>query len=498
MKLTERITAAILALTLIFALLATASCSDTASDSGGSTVSETVEPEDTDMKSMRAKISDDLPAKDYGGTTFTMMVRQGMDDHFYLEEQTGDIVDDAVYSRGIAVETRFNVKLNLFPVAGGWNDQNTYLSAIRQSVLSDDDAFDCIEGYAAYIGTFASEKLFGNWLDLQYVDVSKPWWSQDAADEFTINCRLFFLTGDLALSLWTNFYVILFNKTLVKDYGFPDMYELVRSGGWTFDKLKELVRGVSSDLNGDSVMDDKDLYGYATSRGHFMDMFHLVFDKPITIKDEYGTPQLNIMSEEMVNMADSLLDLLYNNTGVYSIEENSESDAKMRSMFIQGQVVLSPQCLNSVEIFRDSETDFGIIPYPKYTESQQRYRTASQDAYSLFCFPITVNDLEMCSIIIEALAAESYKQVVPAYYEVALKSKYSRDDESAEMLDIIRDGLVFNFGAINSANIGGPVQLIRQVVASPQGNYARIAKSNEKTISKRLEKLLEAYTEPLE
>jgi len=44
-----------------------------------------------------------------------------------------------------------------------------------------------------------------------------------------------------------------------------------------------------------------------------------------------------------------------------------------------------------------------------------------------------------------------------------------------------------------SANIGGPVQLIRQAVSSSKGNYARIAKSNEKAITLKLEKLLEAY-----
>jgi hypothetical protein len=493
MKFSGRFTAAALVLTLLFTMIAAVACADSADGGGSDTLSESVEPEATDMKSLRAKIDDGLPAKNYDGATFTIMVRNGMEPHFYVEEQTGEIVDDSVYSRGLNVETRFNIELALFPVAGGWDQQATYLSAIRQSVLADDDAFDCIEGYAAYIGTFASEKLFGSWLDLPYIDTSKPWWSQDAAAEFTINGRLFFLTGDLALSLWKNFFVILFNKTLVTDYRFPNMYELVRSGDWTLDKLKELVQGVNRDLDGDSDLDKYDQYGFAISRGNYMDVFHLIFDKPITIKDQNGIPQLNIMSEDMVTMAEAVLDLLYNNSGVYSIPESGTSDQELRDMFIQNQIVLSPQYLHSVEIFRDSETDFGIIPYPKFDERQQSYRTASQDGYSLFCYPITVNDLEMCSVIIEALAAESYKQVVPAYYEVALKTKYSRDDESAEMLDIIRDCLAFNFGSINSANIGGPVQLIRQAVASSKGNYARIAKGNEKAISIKLEKLLEAY-----
>lgn len=307
MKITDRITALALVLVMIFTLTAAVACSDSADSKGGDTATESVEPEATDMKSLRAKVDDGLPAKNYDGATFTMMVRNGMEKHFFVEEQTGDIVDDSVYSRGLNVETRFNVKLALFPVAGGWSEQATYLSAIRQSVLADDDAFDCIEGYAAYIGTFASEKLFGSWLDLPYIDTEKPWWSQDAAAEFTINGRLFFLTGDLALSLWKNFFVILFNKTLVTDYGLPDMYELVRSGNWTLDKLKELVQGMNRDLDGDSDLDEHDQYGFAISRGNYMDVFHLIFDKPITIKDPSGIPQLNIMSEDMVVMAEALL-----------------------------------------------------------------------------------------------------------------------------------------------------------------------------------------------
>ena len=219
----------------------------------------------------------------------------------------------------------------------------------------------------------------------------------------------------------------------------------------------------------------------------------MIFNKLITVKDENGIPALNITSDEMVTMADAVLDLLYKNTGVYSIAESGTSDQELRDMFVQNQIVLSPQYLNSVEIFRDKDTDFGIIPYPKFDDKQASYRTASQDGYSLFCYPITINDLEMCSIIIEAIAAESYKQVVPAYYEVALKTKYSRDDESAEMLDLIRGCLAFNFGSINSSNIGGPVQLIRQVVQSSKGSYSRSAKASEKGITIKLNKLLEAY-----
>ena len=36
--------------------------------------------------------------------------------------------------------------------------------------------------------------------------------------------------------------------------------------------------------------------------------------------------------------------------------------------------------------------------------------------------------------------------MTPAYYEVALKKKYTYDDESVKMLDMIVDSRVFDFG----------------------------------------------------
>ena len=36
--------------------------------------------------------------------------------------------------------------------------------------------------------------------------------------------------------------------------------------------------------------------------------------------------------------------------------------------------------------------------------------------------------------------------VTPAYYDVALSGKFTRDEESAEMLEIIRRHRVYDFG----------------------------------------------------
>ena len=62
--------------------------------------------------------------------------------------------------------------------------------------------------------------------------------------------------------------------------------------------------------------------------------------------------------------------------------------------------------------------------------------------------PKTVKDTKFVGTIVEALSAETWKTVTPTFYEIALKTRYLRDSESKEVLDIIIDGRTFDFGYI--------------------------------------------------
>jgi len=48
--------------------------------------------------------------------------------------------------------------------------------------------------------------------------------------------------------------------------------------------------------------------------------------------------------------------------------------------------------------------------------------------------------------MLEVLSNKSSKTIIPAYYDVALKTKYARDDESSEMLDLIMRMLFVDTG----------------------------------------------------
>ena len=82
------------------------------------------------------------------------------------------------------------------------------------------------------------------------------------------------------------------------------------------------------------------------------------------------------------------------------------------------------------------------------------YRTIPQDYFNLISIMRDTEDPDMIAAVLELMCAESYKEVVPLYYEDALKYRYMPDEDSGKMIDYLRDGLTFDFATINTNSLG--------------------------------------------
>ncbi|MCL1793158.1 MAG: hypothetical protein FWG34_04750 [Oscillospiraceae bacterium] len=479
------------------ALLENGADSDPSGNSNDEASDFLEEAEENDIYNMkiRENATDDLPEMDFGGKTFTVLQRTEWNYEFFAEAENADVVNDAVYKRNLAAEERFNVKLDAIDVMGGWNEQEIYLKKVRTSVSAGDDEFQLLAGYAAYMPKLQIGGYLINLHELPYVNFEKPWWSKDLMENITVNNKMFFVTGDLSLSLWEDILAVYFNKKLIADYQIENPYELVRSGKWTIDKLDEICRNVYKDLDGDGIMDPKnDLFGYATDTTNLVDNFQGCFDAPVVAIGENQIPYFAENSQKMADIVDKLYEFLWNNPGVYANPESSPGPENIyRYIFEEGRAMFLPELLGNAQKLRGMDMDFGIIPYPKWDEQQKNYQTRSVAYFSLFCVPTTVQNLEMTGIMTEALCAESYKKVIPAFYDVALKTKYSRDDESAEMIDIIRNGLVFDFGMIYSTEVGGACLILRDLMSNKKREFTSTFEKNERAYEKALEKLLGTF-----
>ncbi|MBQ7299431.1 MAG: hypothetical protein IJW77_06280 [Clostridia bacterium] len=91
----------------------------------------------------------------------------------------------------------------------------------------------------------------------------------------------------------------------------------------------------------------------------------------------------------------------------------------------------------------------------------------------------------------------SYKEVIPAYFEIALKEKYSRDEMVKQMLDIVRDGAQVNF-TFAFSTLFSPYTNCVLPTSTKEGVTKDIASKYEKNVKrwgKALDNLLESYEE---
>ena len=169
----------------------------------------------------------------------------------------------------------------------------------------------------------------------------------------------------------------------------------------------------------------------------------------------------------------------------------------MDPAFAEGRVLFNVTGLNRVTMFRSMEADFGILPMPKYEETAESYI----NPVNLWCSSSiavlkSASDLNRTGIIIEALSAESLNELTPAYYDITLKTKLSRDNESAEMLDLIFENRVFDIGAMY--NWGNVFQMTIDLATAENYNFQSALARNEKAINTKIGKAVDAILENTE
>jgi hypothetical protein len=218
-------------------------------------------------------------------------------------------------------------------------------------------------------------------------------------------------------------------------------------------------------------------------------------------KDENDLPIVSAGDERYANMYEKVLKLQNNwDIALYAEAVGGYSDvwAECLDVIFESDRALFNICwMNRASLFRNMETDFGIIPLPKYDEGQDSYHSF----VSMYCansieIPKTAPDLERTGIIIEALSCESKYLLTPAYYDKTLKSKESRDEESSRMLDVIFATTIYDLGYM--FNWGGICSAVGSMVGKAGGDisgYASALQRSNKSITKNIEKDMKAIRE---
>ncbi len=381
-----------------------------------------------------------FPTEDNGDTTIRILMGDHSQYEFMIEEQSGDIVDDAVYNRNRDTEDYLGIKLE-FESRPGWSgDQSMeFNSLIRNAVAAGDDTYQLINGLNCYTVRLIPDNVFINLYDIKSINLDNPWWAKG----FPIaDGKLYYAFNDASLSLYKDLYCMFFNKNLIDELKLEDPYELVFSGKWTLDKFISIAKDGAADLNGDGeITVETDRLSYlckdAANRGLLASTECSIID---TDKGEY---RLAALSERLFDVYETMRGFMVGNTAFYN--DYAADYGAVAKPFIEGRALFMSHCLSATEHMRDMKDDYGIIPQPKYDENQENYHSQIATSTSAFYIPKTAGNPELVGKVCEVLGYYSRENVVPAYYEIALKAKFSRDETSREVVEILRENATTNF-----------------------------------------------------
>lgn len=131
----------------------------------------------------------------------------------------------------------------------------------------------------------------------------------------------------------------------------------------------------------------------------------------------------------------------------YTYYKGDVHTAAPANFFETGHALFSQRVPNDIYKLRDMEDDIGILPMPKYDEAQENYCSAAWGgAVWTLSKTFDLQNADNLGIALEAMSWSGYRDIIPIYKEIALKTKTARDDESAKMLDIIFGTIYFDFG----------------------------------------------------
>ncbi|MBQ7983060.1 MAG: hypothetical protein IJ302_05795 [Clostridia bacterium] len=407
-------------------------CALLASCGGGQTAADTeAAVTTTDSEAVQTETAAFVPElleADYGGATFTFL--NGNTGYTYcnivVEEETGDVVYDTLYRRNLGVEEAYNIRFAEVPSKSIVNDA-------LKSVQAGDNSYDVALMQCENALKLMLDNAAVDFAEIPYLNMDQPWWMQSAQETMSIDHRNFFALSMFDISHFETARVLFFNRTMTERYDLTSPYTLVDNGTWTLDKFREYAVAAISDLNGDGVFDTADQYGFTAYPNVGAPALMIGIEAPLTLsKDDNDMPLFDMENEYYFGRLNLLCEMLFCQDGFLNL---GWSKGDTRS-FEEGRCMFYINTLTTANGMRDMTDEFGIIPTPKYDESQSEYCNYGGSPFYMVV-PPTTEDLSRTGAVLEMLAYTSVDVVDTAYYDVLLQGKISRDADTRRMLDLI-------------------------------------------------------------
>lgn len=483
-------------LALSLSLISFTSCKDE-NEEEKNTVNNGSEIEVADANYV-SDLPDDL---NYDGAVIRMVSRDsaGTTDEFYCEEpDLSDVVDSAVMKRNSRVEEMLDVVIECTLVPDGQDSHATISKRMDRENLAGTVSFDLVTGPMYTLIASALNGTFINLSSLEYLDLSKYYWSQGYNYYASAGSVQHTATGAATLSIYRYMYVTVCNEQVFAAKGLPSLYEVVKAGDWTLEYQTNLTKDLYVNLNSDPERDKGDAYGFVSGARTSLDTYWISCDAQVISKDDENFYTYIGSTDKLSSLVDRIFDLYYENEGAYIVSSGIDdtNNAEILSVFSAGNSAMASMMIMGIENgLQNVEWEFSIVPIPKYDKAQKDYHTHVQDQVTAFgiCTALSADMKQTVGAVMEAMGAESYKYVYPAYFENVLPYRYLKTPESAELLQTIYEGCDFSLVFQCLATEYPWTTLLRTVVDSEYNSISNQMASLVDKIPISIEKVNNSY-----
>ncbi len=403
------------------------------------------------------------------------------------DEATGDPVVDAFAQRNAAIYSQLG--LDIVRIAPENNDD--LISKFRNSVTTGSNDYQALVSPFYYCTSFVTESLLHDvkGLNNPYLHLDKEWWDQKLMSDITINDKVYFISGDALVSDDEATWGVLFNKDMVADNGNlsayladqtsgGSIYDLVKSGKWTLDKMHDMIQLVVNPAEVYAYDDTTNNVWGMVAQSYDFTLFMQGFEQYIVVKgtdvDGREVPVLRATEPANFTAFNALCDVFYDEAHVAMNGHYGAEMTEKREIFAAGKALFMPDQMAYIgkEVLKNTEVNFGIIPMPKLDETQNDYATSVQVYHcAVISIPVTCigEQLDATCYALEAMAFLGKKLVRSEYYERTLQRKNAQDAESAEMLDLIFQRKTYDMAAVYNFNAGEPANGTLQLYTTVTG-----------------------------
>ncbi len=370
-----------------------------------------------------------LYVNDIGGYTEEVEAKEKADD-----TTSSAVINDAVFNRNKLFEDYANLTFSLIPTPN-----SGITTKVTSENLTATGDFVLITQTTSGTAAAATAGSLYNYLDLN-IDYEQVWWDKGTLD-FALEGKVYFMNGPFNIVDDDVTFVMMFNKQLRENYRIENPYDTVKAGKWTLSYFNSIISTMSNESNGDGEWDEKDTYGFSTPGSIGNTFFYGAGLQFITNNRDMDAPELLLDSSQMEKALDVLRiarSIVHDNHSSYVARQGDESLSK--DVFMQGRSLFYCEAASYLRALNaEMDAEYGVLPIPKYAESQENYTTWSHSIGSTLSIPTSVGkqDLEQFAKVLELYVVLSEKHVRTAYYDTMLTTRNVRDSESAEMVDLI-------------------------------------------------------------